>query len=125
MPGEVFRLKKLLPQTPEFDFNIHIMDFDPGEYLNVKVRWMSSGLPVLSYGATAWGIASGLLISTMASHHARGFARKFWEDYSWARRGVQMQLLSLLISLIKPATHEMQHGQTNFKNMLQVQSSHI
>ncbi len=40
VPGEVFRLKKLLPQTPEYDFNIHIMDFDPGEYLNVKVMPM-------------------------------------------------------------------------------------
>ena len=37
VPGEVFRLKKLLPQTPDYDFNIHIMDFEPGEYLNVKV----------------------------------------------------------------------------------------
>lgn len=38
VPGEVFALRKLLPQTPDYDFNIHIMDFHPGEHLNVKVR---------------------------------------------------------------------------------------
>jgi hypothetical protein len=37
-PGEVFTLRKLLPQTPDFDFNIHVMDFAAGEYLNVKAR---------------------------------------------------------------------------------------
>jgi glyoxylate utilization-related uncharacterized protein len=35
-PGEVFGLKKLLPQTLEFDVNFHVMDFNPGEHLNVK-----------------------------------------------------------------------------------------
>lgn len=35
---ETFTLRKLLPQTAEYDFNIHIMDFRPGEYLYVKVR---------------------------------------------------------------------------------------
>jgi (S)-ureidoglycine aminohydrolase len=35
--GEVFALRKLLPQTADYDFNIHVMDFQPGEYLNVKV----------------------------------------------------------------------------------------
>ena len=35
-PGEVFELRKLLPSTPEFDFNVHVMDFHPGQYLNVK-----------------------------------------------------------------------------------------
>lgn len=25
---EMFALRKLLPTTPEFDFNIHVMDFD-------------------------------------------------------------------------------------------------
>ena len=28
--GEVFVLRKLLPQSEEYDFNIHIMDFKPG-----------------------------------------------------------------------------------------------
>lgn len=37
---EVFVLRKLLPQTADYDFNIHIMDFRPGEYLYVKVRWL-------------------------------------------------------------------------------------
>jgi glyoxylate utilization-related uncharacterized protein len=30
-----------LPQTTDYDFNIHIMDFNPGEYLNVKVRHLT------------------------------------------------------------------------------------
>lgn len=30
MAGEVFQLRKLLPQTGDYDFNIHIMDFLPG-----------------------------------------------------------------------------------------------
>ena len=29
-PGEVFGLKKLLPQTLEWDVNFHVMDFNPG-----------------------------------------------------------------------------------------------
>ena len=37
VPGEVFALRKLLPQTADYDFNIHVMDFQPGEYLYVKV----------------------------------------------------------------------------------------
>lgn len=28
--GEVFRLRKLLPQTGDYDFNVHVMDFLPG-----------------------------------------------------------------------------------------------
>ena len=28
---EVFKLRKLLPQTFDYDFNVHIMDFQPGE----------------------------------------------------------------------------------------------
>ncbi|KAL6570481.1 hypothetical protein OROGR_000031 [Orobanche gracilis] len=35
-PGEVFELRKLLPTSLPYDFNIHIMDFQPGDYLNVK-----------------------------------------------------------------------------------------
>ena len=34
--GEGFALRKLMPQGPDHDFNIHVMDFRPGEYLNVK-----------------------------------------------------------------------------------------
>lgn len=36
VPGEVFALRKLLPQTANYDFNVHVMDFQPGEYLFVK-----------------------------------------------------------------------------------------
>lgn len=41
VPGEIFALRKLLPQTADYDFNIHIMDFKPGEHLNVKVHTVS------------------------------------------------------------------------------------
>ncbi|XP_031482197.1 (S)-ureidoglycine aminohydrolase [Nymphaea colorata] len=47
-PGEVFELRKLLPTTAAYDFNIHIMDFQPGEYLNVKeVHYNQHGLLLL------------------------------------------------------------------------------
>lgn len=47
-PGEIFGLKKLLPTTPEYDFNLHIMDFQPGEYLNVKeLHYNQHGLLLL------------------------------------------------------------------------------
>ncbi len=45
---EVFRLRKLLPQTADYDFNVHIMDFNPGEYLWVKeVHYNQHGLLLL------------------------------------------------------------------------------
>jgi (S)-ureidoglycine aminohydrolase len=47
-PGEVFALRKLLPQTGEYDFNIHVMDFLPGQHLNVKeVHYNQHGLLLL------------------------------------------------------------------------------
>lgn len=48
-PGETFRLRRLLPPDDStLDFNIHIMDFDPGEYLNVKeVHYNQHGLLLL------------------------------------------------------------------------------
>ncbi|KAH9776942.1 (S)-ureidoglycine aminohydrolase [Citrus sinensis] len=47
-PGEVFQLRKLLPQAVPFDFNIHIMDFQPGDFLNVKeVHYNQHGLLLL------------------------------------------------------------------------------
>uniref|UniRef100_K3ZVK0 Cupin type-2 domain-containing protein n=1 Tax=Setaria italica TaxID=4555 RepID=K3ZVK0_SETIT len=47
-PGEVFQLRKLLPTSMPYDFNIHIMDFQPGEYLNVKeVHYNQHGLLLL------------------------------------------------------------------------------
>eukprot|EP01023_Acetabularia_acetabulum_P014410 TRINITY_DN17055_c0_g1_i1.p3 TRINITY_DN17055_c0_g1~~TRINITY_DN17055_c0_g1_i1.p3 ORF type:complete len:200 (-),score=25.12 TRINITY_DN17055_c0_g1_i1:761-1360(-) len=33
---EVFTLRKLLPTTSIYDFNVHLMDFQPGEYLVIK-----------------------------------------------------------------------------------------
>lgn len=45
---EVFKLRKLLPQTATYDFNVHIMDFEPGEYLWVKeVHYNQHGLLML------------------------------------------------------------------------------
>ncbi|XP_048230952.1 (S)-ureidoglycine aminohydrolase isoform X2 [Ricinus communis] len=47
-PGEVFELRKLLPPSLHYDFNIHIMDFQPGEFLNVKeVHYNQHGLLLL------------------------------------------------------------------------------
>lgn len=47
-PGEVFELRKLLPTTSAYDFNIHIMDFQPGEFLNIKeVHYNQHGLLLL------------------------------------------------------------------------------
>jgi (S)-ureidoglycine aminohydrolase len=45
---EVFVLRKLLPATPQHDFNVHVMDFQPGEYLYVKeVHYNQHGLLLL------------------------------------------------------------------------------
>ncbi|CAK7356260.1 unnamed protein product [Dovyalis caffra] len=47
-PGEAFELRKLLPPSLPYDFNIHIMDFQPGEFLNVKeVHYNQHGLLLL------------------------------------------------------------------------------
>lgn len=47
--GEVFILRKLLPQTSDYDFNVHVMDFNPGEYLNVKeVHYNQHGLLLMA-----------------------------------------------------------------------------
>ncbi|KAM3734699.1 hypothetical protein ACB098_10G035200 [Castanea mollissima] len=47
-PGEIFELRKLLPTSLPYDFNIHIMDFQPGEFLNVKeVHYNEHGLLLL------------------------------------------------------------------------------
>lgn len=47
--GEVFKLRRLLDKNDKtLDFNIHIMDFEPGEYLNVKeVHYNQHGLLML------------------------------------------------------------------------------
>lgn len=43
--GEVFTLRKLLPDVFDYDFNIHVMDFMPGEHLNVReVHYNQHGL---------------------------------------------------------------------------------
>ena len=61
-PGEVFVLRKLLPATSDYDFNIHVMDFQPGEFLNVKVR--GGQTPSLCHTSHR---AGGSLQSTWAS----------------------------------------------------------
>jgi len=46
--GEVFGLRKLLPATAEYDFNMHVMTFEPGEFLAVKeVHYNQHGLLLL------------------------------------------------------------------------------
>eukprot|EP00271_Cylindrocystis_brebissonii_P009149 TRINITY_DN23827_c0_g1_i1.p1 TRINITY_DN23827_c0_g1~~TRINITY_DN23827_c0_g1_i1.p1 ORF type:complete len:327 (-),score=29.12 TRINITY_DN23827_c0_g1_i1:251-1231(-) len=48
VPGEVFQLRKLLPTSAAYDFNIHIMDFKPGQFLHVKeVHFNQHGLVML------------------------------------------------------------------------------
>ena len=37
VPPEMFGLRKLLPTAPEYDFNVHVMDFAPGQFLVTKV----------------------------------------------------------------------------------------
>lgn len=49
VPGEDFALRRLLPLDADHDFNVHIMDFAPGEYLNVKeVHYNQHGLLMLA-----------------------------------------------------------------------------
>mmetsp|Transcript_3633 Transcript_3633/g.6364 ORF Transcript_3633/g.6364 Transcript_3633/m.6364 type:complete len:309 (+) Transcript_3633:40-966(+) len=48
VPGEFFLLKKLLPTTAAYDFNMHWMSFEPGEFLAVKeVHYHEHGLLLL------------------------------------------------------------------------------
>ncbi|GAB4857693.1 hypothetical protein Ancab_015599 [Ancistrocladus abbreviatus] len=51
-PGEIFELRKLLPTSTAYDFNIHIMDFHPREFLNVKCVALISftGGPLQQHG---------------------------------------------------------------------------
>jgi len=49
VPGEDFKLRKLLPDTTDMDFNVHVMDFLPGEHLNVReVHYNQHGLLLVS-----------------------------------------------------------------------------
>eukprot|EP00276_Gloeochaete_wittrockiana_P010875 CAMPEP_0184652532 /NCGR_PEP_ID=MMETSP0308-20130426/10240_1 /TAXON_ID=38269 /ORGANISM="Gloeochaete witrockiana, Strain SAG 46.84" /LENGTH=265 /DNA_ID=CAMNT_0027087469 /DNA_START=133 /DNA_END=927 /DNA_ORIENTATION=- len=48
VPNEHFLLKRLLPHDARYDFNMHVMDFQPGEYLTVKeVHYNEHGLLLL------------------------------------------------------------------------------
>lgn len=42
-------LRKLLPASADYDFNIHVMDFKPGEFLNVKACCV--------HGVCAWCVS--------------------------------------------------------------------
>ena len=71
VPGEVFLLRKLLPATPDYDFNIHVMDFAPGQFLNVKEVCGMQASPSLKalcdsacMGALAFCCASTLCLHT-------------------------------------------------------------
>jgi (S)-ureidoglycine aminohydrolase len=48
--GEVFQLRRLLnASNPAFDFNIHLMDFEPGQYLVTKeMHYNQHGLMMLA-----------------------------------------------------------------------------
>lgn len=44
----MFVLRKLMPATDEYDFNIHVMDFQPGQYLYIKeIHYNQHGLLLL------------------------------------------------------------------------------
>lgn len=61
--GEVFVLRKLLPPTADYDFNIHVMDFKPGEgwgLVALGESWTSS--QVRSGAQQLWGRAHGLVL---------------------------------------------------------------
>ena len=66
--GEVFALRKLLPHTADYDFNVHVMDFLPGQHLSVKeVHYNQHGLFLLQGkgiyrcggGGGGWGGGGG------------------------------------------------------------------
>ncbi|CAI9273713.1 unnamed protein product [Lactuca saligna] len=47
-PGDVFQLRKLLPTSLPYNINVHIMDFQPGKFLDVKeVHYNQHGLLLL------------------------------------------------------------------------------
>lgn len=65
--GEIFVLRKLLPMTAAYDFNVHVMDFKPGEYLNVKeVHYNQHGLLLVQVWCTA-PVPSACANATMLS----------------------------------------------------------
>lgn len=68
--GEVFALRKLLPQTADYDFNVHVMDFLPGEHLNVKeVHYNQHGLLLLQgKGIYRWLRAGGLAVGGLFAY---------------------------------------------------------
>ncbi len=45
VPPEMFGLRKLLPTAPEYDFNVHVMDFAPGHFLVTKVARPPASIP--------------------------------------------------------------------------------
>jgi (S)-ureidoglycine aminohydrolase len=66
-PGEIFELRKLLPTNSIYDFNIHVMDFQPGEFLNVKeVHYNQHGLLLLE-GQGIYRLADKWYVSPSAS----------------------------------------------------------
>ncbi len=75
---EVFALRKLLPTTPEYDFNMHVMDFEPGEYLIVKeVHYNQHGLLLLE-GQGIYRLADKWCVGSSAYVARRGATRAGW-----------------------------------------------
>jgi hypothetical protein len=72
--AEVFVLRKLLPQTLEYDFNIHVMDFRPGEHLMVKVR--GGGGCCFGGAAQGWGGAAGAAAAAATAGRSAALRRR-------------------------------------------------
>jgi len=68
--GEVFLLRKMLPQTADYDFNVHVMDFLPGEFLNVKVRYVHACLDAAERVATSPSALLGACLRSLMLWYA-------------------------------------------------------
>ena len=82
----MFALRKLLPHTADYDFNVHVMDFLPGQHLSVKeVHYNQHGLFLLQGkgiyrcggGVGGWGGGGGVHRGT----HFHGTSRDVQERY--------------------------------------------
>lgn len=74
---EAFRLRKLLPQTGDYDFNVHVMDFSPGEFLEVKeVHYNQHGMIILQASRFVFVVLVLLFLSFPASRERQRADRR-------------------------------------------------
>ena len=77
-PGapEVFGLRKLLPLSEEYDFNIHVMDFEPGQYLHCnEMHYNQHGMLMLEVGVHPRNLTPVVYIyMPFTLRHVRGVA---------------------------------------------------